>query len=226
MLVGARVPHDPHGPDRQEHAERLPNVAVEPGSLNLAHEDVVRFSQDIEALSCHLPENADRKARARKRLAEQELVVEAKLTAELTHFVLEELAQRLHELELQMLGKSAHIVMALDDVGRSFDRDALDDVRIEGPLHEETGIGDRGRFFGEDIDELASDDLAFLLRIDDPVELSEETIGGVDGDDFERQLLRETLHHLGSFVFSKHAVIYEDAGQLVADRPVCKRRRD
>ena len=101
-----------------------------------------------------------------------------------------------------MLGKSAHIVMALDDVGRSFDRDALDDVGIEGPLHEETDIGDRGGFFGKDVDELASDDLAFLLRIDDPVELAEETIGSVDGDDFERQLLRETLHHLGSFVFS------------------------
>ena len=52
------------------------------------------------------------------------------------HLVLEELAQRLDELEVHLLGQAAHVVVALDDRARPLERDALDDVRVERALHE------------------------------------------------------------------------------------------
>jgi hypothetical protein len=52
------------------------------------------------------------------------------------HLVLEELAQRLDELELHALGQAAHVVVALDDRARALERHALDHVGVERALHE------------------------------------------------------------------------------------------
>jgi hypothetical protein len=68
--------------------------------------------------------------------------------------VLEELAQRLEQLELHALGQPADVVVALDERGRVVaDRDALDHVGIERPLGEEVGVADLLERPLEDLDE-------------------------------------------------------------------------
>ena len=58
------------------------------------------------------------------------------LLAEPPDLVLEELAERLHEREAELLGEAPHVVVGLDDRRRPLDRDRLDDVRVERPLRE------------------------------------------------------------------------------------------
>ncbi len=49
-------------------------------------------------------------------MAVDHLVRQSKLDADAPHLVLEELAQRLHELQPQLRGQAADVVMGLDDV--------------------------------------------------------------------------------------------------------------
>ena len=76
-------------------------------------------------------------ARARERLPDDELAIEAEVQADAAHFVLEQIAQRLDQLELHPLGQAADVVVALDDHRRAEHRRRLDDVRIERALAEE-----------------------------------------------------------------------------------------
>ena len=119
-------------------------------------------------------------------MAPDDLGRQLELFADRAHLVLEQGAKRLDELELQVLGQPAHVVVALD-VGRAGAATALDDVRVERALDEELHLltvgarlgHDLGRGVLEDADELAADDLALLLRIDDAGQRVQEATFGV-----------------------------------------------
>ena len=55
-------------------------------------------------------------------LAPEHVVRHAERLADVAHLVLEELAQRLDELELHALGQAADVVVALDDGARALAR--------------------------------------------------------------------------------------------------------
>ena len=59
-----------------------------------------------------------------------------------------------------------------------------------------------------------------------PVELVEEAVLGVDGDERDLELVAERGDHLLALVLAHQAVIDEHAGQLVADRAVDEQRGD
>lgn len=65
----------------------------------------------------------------------------AQEAAHLSHFVLEELPQRLHQFKLQVLWQSTNVVMALDHVAVLLARAGrwagLNDVRVQRALHQE-----------------------------------------------------------------------------------------
>ena len=72
--------------------------------------------------------------RAREGLTVHQVVGQAQLAADRTHLVLEEGAQRFDELELDVLGEPADVVVGLD-VGRAVAAAGFDDVGVEGALH-------------------------------------------------------------------------------------------
>src|SRR6185437_6515925 len=77
-----------------------------------------------------------------------------KLAAERPHLVLEQLAQRLDQLEPHALGQAADIVVRLDGRRRSArEGHALDDVWIERALGEEVDLAELLRFLVEHFDE-------------------------------------------------------------------------
>src|SRR5690606_14846528 len=94
-LVGTAIAHHAHGLHRQKHGKRLPDGIVEPCLADLVEIDRVGRAQDLELLAGHGTWAADRKARARERMAPDEVVRQAEFLAEYADFVLEELAQRL-----------------------------------------------------------------------------------------------------------------------------------
>ena len=82
----------------------------------LLDEDRVGAAQQVGVFLLHLAEDAHAQARARERMAVHHLVRQAERHAELAHLVLEQVAQRLEQLQAQRLGQAADVVVALDRV--------------------------------------------------------------------------------------------------------------
>jgi len=160
-------------------------------------------------------------------MAIDHVVRQAERDAEFAYLVLEQLAQRLEEIEIERLGKAADIVMALDRMcllGLGAGR--FDHVRVNGPLRQPPGVVEPARFGLENLDELAADDLAFLFRVGDALEVAEEAGSGIDVNDLDAEIAGEGLHHLLGFVEAQEPVINEHAGQLVTNRAMDQRCGD
>src|SRR5207248_6973567 len=134
----------------------LPDLAVEPVALDLVDHDPVGVAEDLEALRGHLAEAADGEPRARERLSIDHLLRHAELEPDRPHLVLEEVAQRLDELEAQAWRQAADVVVGLDLAGGPSDirRGPLDDVGIHRALGEEVAPAQAGGFSLEYGDEL------------------------------------------------------------------------
>src|SRR4029077_5098669 len=90
----------------------------------------------------------------RERLTIYDFLRQTELQSCLAHFVFEQLANRLHELEMHFCGQSANVMMAFDHLrGIALDRYTLNHVRIKSSLRQEfvaavsaTGRIRRGEF--------------------------------------------------------------------------------
>ena len=101
---------------------------------------------------------------------------QAELQAQLADFVLEQIAQRLDQLEAQLLRQAADVVVQLDRRRRAVGRGAaFDHVGIERALGQKLGVLDLGRFVVEALDERVADAPALFLRIGDAGQRRRET---------------------------------------------------
>ena len=121
VVVGAAVAHHAHALDRQEDGEGLAGQLVPAlaagrvdGGAQLLDEDGVGAAQQVGVFALDLAEDAHAQARARERVAVDHLVRQAQRHAEFAHLVLEQVAQRLQQLQAQRLGQAADVVVALD----------------------------------------------------------------------------------------------------------------
>ena len=175
----------------------------------------------------HFSEDAHTEPRPRERVPVDHLARQAELETQLAHFVLEELAQRLEELQVHALGQAADVVMRLDDVrlaGAS--ARGLDHVGIDRALCQPLDSREFPRFLLEDLDEEPADGLALLLRVGLAVQRIEETLFGIHADDPHTHVAREGFHDLVAFAEPNQAVVDEHADQLIADRLVQQGRDD
>ena len=146
---------------------------------------------------------------------------ETELDAEFAHFVLEEAAKRLKELEVKRLWKAAHIVVALDHLRLLRLRaSGFNHVRIDRALGEPAGILDLFGFSLEDVHKFAADDLALLLGVGDARERIHEAVDGIYHDELEAHVLFKGFANLFAFALAKEAVVDEDAGEAAADGAV------
>ena len=103
-----------------------------------------------------------------------QLALDAQGATHAAHLVLEQGAQRLHDLQVHLLGQAAHVVVRLDLAARPVDAHALDDIRIDGALGQPTSALDFLCLCVEHVDEGRTDSLAFGLRVGDTFQLFEE----------------------------------------------------
>ena len=150
-------------------------------------------------------------------MAGDEVFGHPELASHAAHLVLEQPLQRLAELEVHLLGQSAHIMMALDD--HPGDAEALDAVGVDGALGKPFGVGDFLGFGVEHVDEAGADDLALALGFSDAFQFTEELLAGIHADDVEAETLI-VAHHVLELVFAEQAVIDEDASEVFADGAV------
>ena len=158
---------------------------------------------------------------------------QAELDADLADLVLEEGPQRLDELELQVVGQPADVVVRLDVAPRPRRRRDSTTSGYSVPCTRNSTARRRARL-GDDLalgalegaDELASDDLALLLGVAHAVERVEERLRRVD--DLQRDAGRghEVALDLLGLALAEQAVVDEHTGQLVADRALHQRCGD
>ena len=156
-------------------------------------------------------------------------LLDAQGSADPADLVLEKRTQRLDNLQVHLLRKTAHIVVGLDLGGDALDAGGLDHVRIDGSLGEPAGVLDGAGVFVEGLHEEPSDDLSLGLRLGNAGESVKELLGRVGSDDIEVHVLVRSQHIL-IFILSQQAVVHEYAGEVVADGLVqqhaCYRRID
>ena len=113
-----------------------------------------------------------------KRVPADHLLRQPQLAAHLPHFVLEQLAQRLQQLERQPLGQPADVVVGLDrDRRTALRRERFDHVGIERALHQESHVlAHRPRFGLEHVDEGVADAAPLLLGIGDAGQRSRKRV--------------------------------------------------
>ena len=105
-------PWTPHRADDRQDAEGLPEVAIQAGGADLLLEDGVGLAEDLETLLVHLAaDDADRQAGAREGLAPDHPVGEAELGGDRPDLVLEQHPQRLDEVEVEVVGEAADVVV-------------------------------------------------------------------------------------------------------------------
>src|SRR6185503_7182179 len=98
-------------------------------------------------------------------MAPKDLFRNSQFSSDQSHFVFEQLTQRLDQLEIHFLRQSTDVVMTLDNSGWTTHRHRFDDIGIECSLHEVTDVTQTFRFFLKHIDEYFADAFALLFRI-------------------------------------------------------------
>src|SRR5437016_3012121 len=130
------------GANRRQDAERLPQLAVEPGTADLVLQDRVGLAQGLEPLHRDVADDPDREARPRERLAPDHALRHPELLADAPHLVLEEQPQRLDELHLHVGRQPADVVVRLDRLGDAVGAAGLDHVRVERSLDEPADVAE------------------------------------------------------------------------------------
>ena len=172
------------------------------------------------------PEDPHREARPGEGLALHEGLVQAQEAAHGAHLVLEEVPQGLHHLHVHALREAAHVVVALDDLGRARDGRRLDAVGVDGALGEEGDVAHGPGFLLEDLDEGAAHGLALVLRVAQPLQRREEARRRVHGPQLEVELLGEGLLHQARLVLAEEAVVDEEEVEALAHRLVDEEPHD
>ena len=122
---------------------------------------------------------------AGERLTADQILRQAQFAANLTHLILEQVAQGLHQLlEVHSIGQAADIVVALDDGGFAAQA-ALHNVRIDGALCQEIHLADLLCLLLKDADELLADDLALALGLGNTGQLAEIAVAGIHTDEVD-----------------------------------------
>ncbi len=211
----------------QQHHRALPDLPIQPSLGQLLAGDGVGLTQGLQTFAGDLADDADAQTRAREGLTPDDLVRQAQLGADGPDLVLEEGAQGLDQLELDVLGQTTHVVVGLD-IGRSVSTARLDHVRVERALHQEldflaglAGLLNHlplGLFKGAD--ELLPNDLALTLRLGNALEGGQEVLRGIHGDQLDARSGHKIMLDLFGLPLTQQAMIHEDAGQLVTDGPV------
>ena len=220
VIVSAAVAHDADRAGVGQNGEVLVDLSVQTCICDLLTENRVRLAQNVALLLGDLAGDADAETGTRERLAHNEILRQTELKAELTDLVLEQHAQRLDDLlEVDEIRQTADVVMALDD--GCVILAGLDDVRINGALCEVIHLADlRADLLAhllEGADELRADRLALVLGVGQTLERGKELVLFVHADEVEVPL-GERLLDLVALVLAHQTVVYEYAGQLIADR--------
>ena len=181
VLIGTLVAHDAHTADGGKQDDTcLPDLMIQGYTIGVdifaqgTDIDIIGILQDTHFLGGDVAQNTDSQTRTGEGMTRDEMLGHAQLAAHTAYLVLEQPLQRFTELQLHVLGQSAHIMMALDDLAR--DVQTLNAIGINGALCQPTSIGNFPGFGIENLNKVATDNLTFLLRVGNACKIGEELL--------------------------------------------------
>ena len=137
---------------------------------------------------------------------------QVKLAVNNANLVLVQQLNGLAQLELQIFGQAANVVVGLNAVLR------LQDVWIDGVLSQEANlVANLASFFFEHADKLGADDLTLGFGLVHVNQLVQEAVGGVNVNKVGVHLVLENVDDLLAFALAHKAVVHMHADKLLVD---------
>ena len=187
----------------------------------------IRIPQNIQPLIGDFAQDPNGQARPGEGLPLHDLFGQAEGPAHLAYFIFEQLPQRFHQLEAQVVWQPAHVVVALDFHGNALAGFGihvgvrrLNHVGVQGSLRQVIEGAQAGGFFFKDGNEFMANDFALLLRIGNSIHGIDEAATGVDIFHGNVKFLLEQLQQALWLAFAHEALVNEHAGEVVPDRLV------
>src|SRR5439155_5276255 len=165
-FVGSAVAHDADGLHGQQNSKGLGGLPIPAGLLELLQQNGVRLPKNLQPRRRDRTDASHRQARPGEGMTPNQLFRKPQLLPQAANFILEELFERLDQLESQFLGQPADVVMRLDCCSRAVAHGAaFDYVRIKRPLGKELRVLDALGFILEDVDKDMTDEPPLFLWI-------------------------------------------------------------
>ena len=210
VVIGPTVTHYADGTNARQHRKVLPDFFIQTSLLDLFTQDRVTFPHDFQLFRRDLAQDPNPQTRTWEWLTPNQIMRNTKLFAQFTSLILKQAAQWLDQLKAELLWQAADIMMRLDGLRRV--GPGFDNVGVERTLGQVFGILHLLGFFVKDFHEFLANDLPLLFWIRNALQLAQETISGINLDDFNTQVAAQGVHYLISLVLAQQAVINKDAG--------------
>ena len=214
VIIGALITHNTNAAHVGQRGKILAGALSGGQLIHFLAPDCISILYNGNLFLGNIADNADGKAGAGERLAGDQIFRQAQFTASLADFILEQVAQRLHNfLKVYIIRQSANIVVALDG-SRFTAQAAFHNVRVDGALCQKVYSTDLLGLVLKHTDELFANDFTLALRLGNTGQLAVKTFAGVHADkvDVELAALAEHFANLLTFVLAQQAVVNKHAG--------------
>ena len=215
-LVAALV-LDTDGLDVGNGDEVLPDLLGQAALVELLAQDGVGLAQGLQTVTGDGTQAADAQTGAGEGLTVDHCMGQAQSLADHADLVLEQQLDGFDQLEVQVLGQTAHVVVGLDGLLALGGLLGLQNVGVDGTLGQEGNALELAGLLGEDGDELLADDLALALGIGNAGQQAQEVVGGVHIDQVGIQAVLEHGDDALGLVLAHETVVDVDTDELLAD---------
>lgn len=207
----------------------LCHLVVDACFLDHGDEDVISLPDDGHALRRDLANDPDGNAWAWEGMTHVEVLWNTELFTKGADLVLEELSQRLDQLETLTVHHTSRettdVVMRLDRRRELVEAQRLNDVWVKGTLGEELNLASIGGVLGclldldglflEQVDESTTNDLPLRLRLSNTLQAVKEELCSVNDGQVDTEMFLKHVPDLLAFVETHHAVIDKDGMEPV-----------
>ena len=196
-------------------SEVLPYFAFKAVLCKFFTKNRIRFTHCFQTVAGNSAQATHAQTRAWEWLTIYHAVRKTQCFPAFAYFVLKEHFEWFYQFKVEVFRKATNVVVrfyAFHGLGTGFD-----DVRINGPLTEEFNAFELACFFFEYTNEFSANDFTFLFRIRHISQFAKEAVYSIYINEVCLHFITEYLNNLFRFAFTKQAMVYVYAGQLIAD---------
>ena len=203
--------------DIGDNHEVLPYALCESALIELVAENSVCLAKCVESVTGDSTQATYAQTGTGEGLTVNHSVGQTKSLTNYSYLILEEKLHGLNECKLEILRKTAHVVMGLNSLLALCLLHALENVGVNSSLRQELDALQLSRLFCEYLNEFLSDDLSLALGITHACKKIKITVGSVDVNEICVEGLAENVDNRLALALSHKSVVYVHANQLLAN---------
>ena len=198
------------GPEIRNHGEVLPYLALKTVLCKFLTEDRIRFSYSFKSVTGYRTEAAHTESWTGERLTVYHVVGKTESFSDNSYLVLEEQLYGFNKLKIDILGKTADIVMSLYAV-------AFENIGIYSALCKKLYSVLLAGFLLKHADKLCTDDLSLALGLGNSGKLVQKTFYCVNINKVCLHLIAEYRNYLLRLTLAQKSVVDVNAHKLLSD---------